>query len=380
MNHLNKLDAKLSKRKISGNLRQLRVASTTQHLIDFASNDYLGLASSKKFHENVVVEYKKHPEHANRLGSTGSRLLTGNSSYIENLENKLAHFHGYESGLLFNCGYMANIGLLSSVADKEDSIFFDLHIHASMNDGMKLNKAQCFAFRHNDLSHLEERLKKCTAKGTRFICIESIYSTDGSKAPLREISNLAKNYDAKLIVDEAHATGVYGPSGRGCIAELTLMKEVFAHVVTFGKAIGTHGAIVLGSEQLKQYLINFSSPCIYTTALPFTSLAAIQCSYDLFPQMDAERSHLLNLIKIIRECNLNESETHIQSIKIKGNHKIASIAKALVKEGFDVRALMSPTVQRNHEALRICLHAFNTENDLKLLVEHIRYYKDAINE
>lgn len=380
MNHLDKLEAKLAKRRILGNLRQLRVNSKTQHLIDFASNDYLGLASSKELYENVTVEYKKHSNHANRLGSTGSRLLTGNSSYVENLENKIAHFHGYESGLLFNCGYMANIGLLSSVADEEDSIFFDLHIHASMNDGMRLNGAKCLPFRHNDLSHLEKRLKKCTTKGTRFICIESIYSTDGSRAPLQEISNLAKNYDAKLIVDEAHGTGVYGPSGRGCIAELNLMKEVFAHVVTFGKALGTHGAIILGGEQLKHYLINFSSPCIYTTALPFTSLAAIQCSYDLFPHMDTERDHLFKLIKIFQKHNLTESETHIQSIKIKGNHKIASIAKALVKEGFDVRALMSPTVQRNHEALRICLHAFNTENDLKLLLERVHYYKDAINE
>lgn len=377
MNILNKLENKLSKRRLYGNLRQLR---TTKSLIDFASNDYLGLASSKELYENVAIEQKKYPEYLNLLGSTGSRLLTGNSRYIENLEDKIARFHGYESGLLFNCGYMANIGLLSSIADEEDIIFFDLHVHASMHDGMHLNGAKCQPFRHNDIFHLEERLKKSTTKGSRFICIESIYSTDGSKAPIQEISDIAKKYDARLIIDEAHATGVYGPSGRGCIAELNLMKDVFAHIITFGKALGTHGAIVLGTQQLKDYLINFASPCIYTTALPFTCLTAIQCSYDLFPQMDAMRDHLFKLIRMIQQYNVNESKTHIQSIKIKGNNRIASIAQLLAKENFDVRALMSPTVQRNHEALRICLHAFNTESELKMLIERVQYYLDRTNE
>src|SRR5262249_569897 len=160
--------------------------------------------------------------------------------------------HGYEAGLLFNCGYMANLGLLSAVAADEDLIFFDSAIHASSRGGIQLSQATAFPFKHNDVNHLEHRLKHCQTVGNRFICIESVYSTDGSKALLPEIVQLAKRYEAHLIVDEAHAVGVFGPEGRGLVAEYDLTADVFAQVVTFGKAVGTYGAIVLGTHLLKE--------------------------------------------------------------------------------------------------------------------------------
>lgn len=369
------LKEKLKKREQQGNLRQLHVS---QSLIDFTSNDYLGLARSSKLAEAIAQELSACKNSMNRSGSTGSRLLTGNSNYAEELEAKIAEFHGFESGVLFNCGYMANLGLLSAIADDEDCIFFDSQIHASTRDGISLSKAKAFAFRHNDLLHLENRLKNCPAKVNRFICIESIYSTDGSMAPLEDICRMAKKYEAHLIVDEAHAAGVCGFQGRGLVAQFNLCSSVFAQITTFGKALGVHGAIVLGGQILKQSLINFATPYIYTTALPLPSLIAINCSYNMLTEMDNERKHLQTLIQLYGDAIPNASQTQIQSVSIKGNRAAKKLVEITAMAGFDVRALLSPTVQRGNELLRICLHAFNTENELKALIHIIN--KGAQNE
>ena len=361
-------ESRLAMRKKLGNLRQL---SSAHSPIDFSSNDYLGLARSSRLAACVLQECERYSGHLNGLGSTGSRLLTGNSTYAQNLEEEIARFHGYETGLLFSCGYMANVGLLSTIANQDSIVFFDAGIHASTHDGIRLSRAQAFPFRHNDPDHLEGRLKNGAIRGDRFICIESIYSTDGSMAPLLRICQLAKQYDAHLIVDEAHAIGACGLKGRGLVAEHHLTDHVFAQVATFGKALGTYGAIVLGSGALKQALINFATSYIYTTALPFHMLAAIKCSYELFPEMEKERQHLQKLIQIFRQSHSSSSMTHIQSVTIPGNQTVKRTAQALTNLGFDVRALLSPTVKRGQEVLRICLHAFNTESELALLLEAI---------
>lgn len=359
------LEKRLSKRKALGNLRTLKAPVSR---IDFCSNDYLGLARSSLLANSVFKELKMNLSHLNGFGSTGSRLLTGNSLYAQDLEEKIAKFHGFQAGLLFSCGYMANIGLLSVVANQESVIFYDAAVHASLHDGIRLSRAKAFPFRHNDLDHLESRLKSCSSRNNRFICIESIYSTDGSKALLTQISQLAKKYEAYLIVDEAHAVGVCGPKGRGLVFEHDLTDHVFAQITTFGKALGTYGAIILGSEILKQTLINFANSYIYTTALPFQMLAAIKCSYDLFPQMEKERQCLQRFIQIFCESYTSSSVTHIQAISIKGNEAVKIKAKELIDQGIDVRPLMSPTVQRGNEILRICLHAFNTDYELIQLI------------
>lgn len=235
----------LVKRKKIGNLRQLQLPAS--HMpIDFSSNDYLGLARSTQLAVAVLKEVEKYSGPLNGHGSTGSRLLTGNSLYAHELEDAIARFHGFEAGLLFGCGYMANVGLISAVAGNGDTIIYDAGVHASMMDGMRLSRAQAYPFRHNDLDHLEHRLKNLPREGDLFICVESLYSTDGSKAPLGEICRLAKQYEGHVIVDEAHAVGVQGVSGKGLVAEYDLTADVFAQIVTFGKALGTHGAIVLG--------------------------------------------------------------------------------------------------------------------------------------
>lgn len=360
------LQKKLLERIKQGNLRELN--TTHEGLIDFCSNDYLGLARSP------ILQASIHQELENRSvtnGSTGSRLLTGNTLYVQDLENSIAAFHGYEAGLLFNCGYMANVGLLSTIASSTDTLFFDANVHASTRDGISLSHAQSFAFRHNDLLHLENRLQNRSSGGNRFICIESIYSTDGSIAPLIEISALANRYGALLIVDEAHAVGIRGLGGRGLVAELGLCHQIFAQVTTFGKAVGTYGAIVMGSNILKSALINFSTPYIYTTALPFHTLAAIKYSYKILPQLESERKHLKNLIRIFCQYQFTPTQTPIQSVRFKGNEAVKSASKKLFELGFDVRPLMSPTVRRGHEALRICIHVFNTEKQIRQLREVI---------
>lgn len=366
------LETQLAKRKQQGNLRELKIA---QLPIDFASNDYLGLARSPALASAALQEWEKHHEQRNRIGATGSRLLTGNSVYAQELEHTIANFHGYEAGLLFNCGYMANIGLLSTIADQESLIFFDAAIHASMREGIRLSQAAAFPFRHNEVEHLESRLKRSSKGKNRFICIESIYSTDGSQAPLKDICDLANQYGAHVIVDEAHATGTVGPQGKGLVAEYQLTKQIYAHVTTFGKALGTFGAIVFGNDTLKQALINFASSYIYTTALPSPILASIKSSYELFPFMENERRHLKSLIHLFQKSYTTSSLTPIQPITIKGNEAIKLAAQYLTGYGFDIRPLMSPTVQRGKEVLRVCLHSFNTENEVRNLLAQLKTYE-----
>lgn len=366
---ISNLKNKLLKREREGNLRELRAMPS---LIDFSSNDYLGLARSSTLKELVAQEMSQCKAPLNGLGSTGSRLLTGHSYYAQELENQIAKFHGFETGLLFNSGYTANLGLLSTIAGVDDCIFFDTGVHASTRDGMTLSRGRAYPFKHNDPVHLENRLKNCVLKGERFICIESIYSTDGSKAPLVEICQLAKEYDAYLIVDEAHAVGVCGHQGRGLVAEHNLSSYVFAQITTFSKALGVHGAIILGSRALKQMLINFAHAFIYTTAPPMYSLGAIRCSYSLFPEMDRERKQLQSLSQLYQQYHPNASKTHIQSFHVQGNEAVTRYAKKITERGFDVRPLMSPTVQKGKEVLRICLHAFNTEKELYSLIELLK--------
>lgn len=362
------LQDRLHQRGLQGNLRKLvnRLRS-----VDFASNDYLGLARSQTLRQRIFNELNQHEGCIN--GSTGSRLLTGNTRYAEELESAIAHFHGYEAALIYTCGYMANMGLITALAGPDDVIFYDIAVHASAHDGMKMSAARAVPFKHNDAEHLEKRLQSYSCLGHRYILIESIYSTDGSVAPLKRIAELAKQYQALLIVDEAHAAGIYGNNGEGLVHQLSLTQKVFAVAVTFGKALGAHGAAILGSNTLKEFLINFSRPQIYTTALPLHSLAAIKASYDLLPLLSKERQHVHELVKLIPKAN-----SHISSLIIKGSKKTREASNFLLSHGYDVMALLPPTVKRGNECLRMCLHAFNTKEEIRHLLSLIYHYQECI--
>lgn len=331
---------------------------------DFCSNDYLGIVHNGLIGQHLAGQPFRH-------GATGSRLLSGNYLLIEETEKQVAAFHQAAAGLIFNSGYDANLGLLSSVPRRGDTIIYDYLSHASLRDGIRLSFARAFSFRHNDLNDLEKKLK--TATGTIFVVTESVFSMDGDTAPLTAISDLCERYGAQLIVDEAHATGVTGVQGAGLVQQLNLASKCFARINTFGKAVGCHGAIVLGSVRLRDYLVNFSRSFIYSTALPESSTAAIRSAYAIFPGMQAERTYLQQLIGWFQQaaCLYEKlpSETPIQIIVVPGNDQVKKLAGTLQAAGLDVRPILYPTVPAGRERLRIVLHAFNTREELQQLMQ-----------
>jgi 8-amino-7-oxononanoate synthase len=363
------LNGKLQERKDNLSIRNL---SMNIPPFDFCSNDYLGFARSAELKKLIDDTVATLPNYLN--GAGGSRLLSGNTQYIEETEQFIADFHLAEGGLIFNSGYDANIGLLSSVLQRGDNIITDELIHASIIDGCRLSHATRYKFLHNNINDLETKLK--LAKGNIFVVVESVYSMDGDIAPLMEISNLCQRYQANLIVDEAHATGIFGDNGRGLINQLDLTDQVFARIVTFGKAIGAHGAIILGSKSLRHYLINFARSFIYTTAAPIHNVVAVRSAYQLLDHFDNQLIHkkIALFRKTLNDKNINalDSESTIQGILFSSNEATKLAANTLQNKGFDVRAILSPTVALGKERLRICLHTFNTDDEIISLVNHLK--------
>jgi 8-amino-7-oxononanoate synthase len=364
------LSNKINQRIKSDSLRSLKNLSG---LIDFSSNDYLGFARSTSLKKNIHHFLAQKNDYS--IGATGSRLLSGNHLFIEDLEIELTKFYNAEAGLIFNSGYDANVGLLSCIAQRGDTIITDELIHASLIDGARLSHANKYIFKHNDLDSLEEKL--INSKGNVFIVTESVFSMDGDQAPLVEIINLAKQYNAHLIIDEAHATGVIGADGKGLVNQLNLEQEIFARVHTFGKAIGCHGGIILGNQLLKTYLINFCRSFIYTTALPYHSLVCIKFAHQELENDTISLSKLrdnINYFKLKSLEILNDAistDSAIQSIIIPGNKKCKLVSKKMQDFGFDVRAILSPTVSEGKERIRVCLHSFNSKTEIEDLLNHI---------
>jgi 8-amino-7-oxononanoate synthase len=361
------LNKKLDERNEQNAFRRLRLPSGAT---DFCSNDYLGIVTNGWIERSLNFRAAAH-------GSTGSRLLVGNYPLIEETEKALASFHQAAAGLIFNSGYDANLGLLSSIPRRGDTVLYDYLSHASIRDGVRLSFARSFSFGHNDTTDLEMKLAGAKAAGGNiFVVTESVFSMDGDEAPLKEISSLCRRYEAHLLVDEAHATGVIGEKGEGLAQSLGLQDECLARIHTFGKALGCHGAIVLGSARLRDWLINFSRAFIYTTALPPSSIAAIRASYEIFPAMHAEREWLRQLIDRFQQASLRygrlESRTPIQGVVVPGNEEVKQLAEQLQSAGLDVRPILYPTVPLGGERLRIVLHAFNSADDLAALIGLLR--------
>lgn len=356
-----KIRSKLTNRKQTNSLRYLRNES---NLIDFCSNDYLGFA------ETLTVKAIKD------RGATGSRLISGNSKHFDRIENKIAAFHNTPAGLIFNSGYDANIGLFSCIADKGDTIIFDQHIHASIRDGIRLSNARSFSFEHNNVGALEKKMQQ--ADGHILVAIESVYSMDGDEVPLEKILAICEKYKASIILDEAHATGVIGKNGEGLAQSLNLESKIFARIHTFGKAMGCHGAIVLGSDDLKQYLINFARSFIYTTALSKQCLNNIESAYDklkksnnLIEQLNQNISLFKSLLSKKLQSKLIPSSSPIQCILIPENEAVKKVETRLQKKGLNIRAIMHPTVEKGKERIRICIHSFNTEKEIKMCVSSL---------
>lgn len=349
----------------------IRTLQQKNHLVDFCSNDYLGFASSALLKHKTAEIIRQYP--FQNSGATGSRLISGNNAFAEELENILAKFHNTEAALLFNSGYDANLGFFSSVPQKHDLIIFDELVHASIRDGIKMSRANAISFSHNNLEDLAHQIQAQQYEQL-YVVVESIYSMDGDEAPLQALVALCKKQQAHLIVDEAHATGIYGKNGEGLVQQLNIESEVFARIHTFGKALGCHGAVVVGSNILKQFLVNYARSFIYTTALPFHSLASISAAYKLLPFQNIKRQKLNTLIQLFKEKTtgklpLLESNSPIQSIILSGNKKTKNISLKLENEGFYAKAILHPTVAKGSERIRICLHSFNTNQEVTKLAD-----------
>jgi 8-amino-7-oxononanoate synthase len=366
---------KLEIRKQNNALRELTFSNG---LIDFSSNDYLGFSKSEVLFDEshqLLVE-----RNCKKNGATGSRLLSGNHNLYQETESFIAQFHQAEAALIFNSGYDANVGFFSSVPQRNDLILYDELCHASIRDGILMSNAKSYKFGHNDYEDLEKRLlaaKSNSLVKEVYIVTESVFSMDGDSPVLEKLVEISEKYSSYLVIDEAHALGVFGKKGEGVVQMLNLQNKVFARIMTFGKGLGCHGAAILGSENLKRYLVNFARSFIYTTGLSPHSVATILVAYqNLEKEKNTIEKLRQNIVHFNQEKNLLglkplfvRSKSAIQSAIIPGNEKVKTIAKQIQEKGFDVKAILSPTVPEGQERLRFCLHSFNSKEEISEVLQ-----------
>ncbi len=338
--------------------------------IDLCSNDYLGLSVDPRLRQAV----SRALEAGEAIASTGSRMLSGNAPVWEDLEAEFAAFVGSESALFFTSGYAANLGLLGALLGPDDLVFSDSSNHASLIDGIRLSAAHKMIFPHLDLNFLEGRLKhEAAGTGGKFIVVESLFSMEGDRAPLGDLTGLASRYGAELIVDESHATGVFGPEGRGLLAQEGLSGRVLASVHTCGKALASAGAFVACPEILKQFLVNHARTFIFSTALPPYLASQIRAAVRLAREADAHRARLASLAASLRvrlgEAGLDAgcSDSPIVPVMLGSNERALRSAERLCAEGFAVRAIRPPTVPPGTARLRLSLTATLMDTDCERL-------------
>jgi len=374
-----KLAEILKNREESGLLRTLQI---NESKIDFCSNDYLGLAKNKELGNLISKASESLLNQSNLLsynGSTGSRLISGNSLLIEQFEKECATFHQAEAALFFGSGFEANLGILSCIPQEGDVIFCDKLIHASLIDGLKLNKVEKRIFKHNDLQDLVHLLEQYPIDTAKWIIVESIYSMDGDEAPLAELVQIKRKYNAEIIVDEAHSGGIYGPLGEGKCVELGIENEIFARIITFGKAWGNAGAVILGSQILKEYLINFARTFIYSTAPSPMHVTSLLCTLNFLKSMDTSRQQLFENIVFFRShlksIQWGNSHSAIQTFFVNGNQAVREKASQAQKMAFLIKPIVYPTVAKGKERIRITLSALSQKKDILNLIQILE--KDA---
>jgi len=373
-----KLQKKLTERHENNSLRNLGV----QHnLIDFSSNDYLGFSKNETIYNRALAILEENNLKQN--GSTGSRLLSGNHPLYSLTENQLANFHNTEAALIYNSGYDANLGFFSSVLQRGDIVFFDELCHASIRDGIRMSNAIAVKFKHNDVTDLKQKYHNKHTEGSSnreiYVVTESVFSMDGDMPDLVQFSKFCTANDILLIVDEAHAIGVLGEKGVGLVQELGLEATIFARMVTFGKALGCHGAAILGSEKLVEYLVNFSRSFMYSTGLSPHTIATIKASYEHVTTTAALKKLNSNIALMRSQIHKHDltsffidSHSAIQSCVVSGNSRVKQLSEILNNKGYDVKPILSPTVLAGQERLRICVHSFNTVREIEDLLVQIK--------
>ena len=344
--------------------------------IDFASNDYLALASAPE----LIDSARAALERGVSVGAGGSRLLRGNDREHEALEREAAAFFRSESALFFSSGFMANVALFSTLPQRGDLIVHDALIHASVHEGMRTSKAQRAEARHNDAASFEDAIEDWRAAGgtgTPWIAVESLYSMDGDRAPLGHLIEIAERHGGILVIDEAHATGVFGPEGRGLGAGLEGRSDVIA-LHTCGKALGVMGALVMGPQVLRDYLINRCRPFIYATAPSPLVTALVRASLMICHIDGRRRERLQTLVAFAAEqlttrCGIAPSGSQIQPVIVGANERATRLASAMQARGFDIRAIRPPSVPEGTARLRVSV-------TLNVTKEHVATMATALAE
>lgn len=337
-----------------------------KNVLLLCSNNYLGLANHPRVIEAVIKATQEYG-----FGAPASRLVSGNTVLHELLEEELAEFKGTESALLFSTGYMANIGIISAICNSsEDIVISDKLNHASIIDGLFLSKAQFATFRHNDVDHLEKILKTKNAR-RKLIVVDGVFSMDGDIAPLKDIVEVAEKYEALVMVDDAHATGVIGETGRGSVEYWNIYGRIDIQMGTLGKALGGFGAFAAVSKTLKEYMINKVRPFIFTTSPPIPVVAGVLEALRILresPELVKRlRENVKKLVKGLKEIGLDvkDNGTAIIPIIIGDEEKTLNISRKLLEKGVYVGAIRPPTVPKGTSRLRVTLMATHTEEDIE---------------
>jgi 8-amino-7-oxononanoate synthase len=370
-------------RPLLDHLRGELAALRTDHLerrlalpqgLDFTSNDYLGLANHPEMRRRVL---RRLEEGSDSITAPSSRLLRGHTQHHQDLEAKLASFKGTEAALLFPSGYQANLGLLTALVGRRDRVLSDEFNHASLIDGLRLTRCHKEIFPHCDAAAVEQALAQPFPGGRTFLLTESLFSMEGSLAPLDRYAELADHHGAELIVDDAHATGLYGERGAGLVEECGVTDRVLAVMSTAGKALGVAGAFVTGSQTLIDYLVNRSRPFVFTTAPPPLLLTALETALDLAQEQPRLRRNSLRRASQLRDrlralgFEIADHRSPIVPVVLGDNERALAVAQRLQKQGFDVRAVRPPTVPRGTARLRLSVHADHSVGEIDRLASAI---------
>jgi 8-amino-7-oxononanoate synthase len=380
------IDTELRRLKDAGLYRRLRRVDGAQDstltldgraVINFSSNNYLGIAN----HPALVTAAKEAIDRYG-CGSGASRLISGNMTLHEELETKLAQFKNTEAALVFNSGFQANTGILATLVGEGDMIFSDALNHASIIDGCRLSRAQSQVYGHCDLGQLESQLKAAPSGGRKLIVSESIFSMDGDQAPLGGIVELAEKYGAMVMVDEAHATGIFGANGAGVVAKLGLAERVTVQMGTLGKALGGFGAYVAGSRGLRELLINRCRSFIFTTALPPAVMAMALAALDLVQREPQRRAALWANCRRLNQgltklgFELGSSESPILPLMVGDAKKCMELSERLLEHGVFAQGIRPPTVPPGTSRLRITLMATHTEEQIDRALSAFKELKE----
>jgi glycine C-acetyltransferase/8-amino-7-oxononanoate synthase len=330
------------------------------------SNNYLGLADNQKVREAAAEAAMRWG-----VGAGASRLVSGTMTIHRRLEERMAAFEGSEACVLFGSGYLANLGVIGALAGPGDTVFSDRLNHASIVDGCRASRADVVVYRHLDSGHLEHCLRRQSGKGRRLIVTDSVFSMDGDVAPLAEIVALARAHDARVVVDEAHATGALGEGGRGAVAQAGLRGQVDVLVGTLGKALGSYGAYVCASEQMVRYVVNVARPLIYSTAPSPPSVAGALAALDLLEGEPEQVERLCRAALTLRRAlagegfGVQECDMHIVPLIVGDDESAMRLCRASLERGVFAQAIRPPTVPRGTSRLRLATMATHTTSELE---------------